>query len=122
MMQDVMFNYVVDGVVVEGPLSYASVLQRSGLKDTVGLTEMGYVEIIQTPTTPEITQEQIQAGIRGFRAHLLQKSDWTQLPDSPLSSEKKAEWATYRQELRDAPAANADVASPMDVVWPVEPT
>ena len=30
-------------------------------------------------------------------------SDWTQLPDSPLSDVKKAEWATYRQALRDIP-------------------
>ena len=33
----------------------------------------------------------------------LKDSDWTQLPDSPLSDSKKAEWATYRQALRDIP-------------------
>lgn len=36
-----------------------------------------------------------------FRKFLLLESDWTQLPDSPLSAEKKAEWAAYRQTLRD---------------------
>ena len=25
------------------------------------------------------------------------------MPDSPLSDSKKAEWATYRQQLRDLP-------------------
>ena len=31
----------------------------------------------------------------------LRDSDWTQIPDSPLTAEKKAEWAAYRQALRD---------------------
>ena len=39
--------------------------------------------------------------IRDKRNKLLQQSDWTQGADSPLSAEKKAEWATYRQALRD---------------------
>ena len=30
-------------------------------------------------------------------------SDWKQRADSPLSNSKKAEWATYRQALRDLP-------------------
>ena len=29
--------------------------------------------------------------------------DWTQMPYSPLTEEKKAEWETYRQALRDIP-------------------
>ena len=39
--------------------------------------------------------------MREERDYLLLLSDWTQVNDSPLSAEKKAEWATYRQELRD---------------------
>jgi len=39
--------------------------------------------------------------LRAKRNKLLQQSDWTQGADSPLSAEKKAEWATYRQGLRD---------------------
>ena len=38
---------------------------------------------------------------RGLRNRKLAKCDWTQAPDSPLSDEKKKEWATYRQALRD---------------------
>ena len=44
--------------------------------------------------------------LRGRRDMLLRESDWTQFPDSPLTDAKKAEWATYRQELRDLPAVN----------------
>ena len=38
---------------------------------------------------------------RQIRNAKLARSDWTQAPDSPLSDEKKKEWATYRQALRD---------------------
>ena len=38
---------------------------------------------------------------RDLRNKKLKNSDWTQANDSPLSDTKKAEWATYRQALRD---------------------
>jgi hypothetical protein len=54
------------------------------------------------------------------------------MPDSPLSDTKKAEWATYRQELRDLPAkwpANVDktkvdpyVDDDVTWSWPTKPT
>ena len=37
------------------------------------------------------------------RLALLEGTDWTQLPDSPLTEEKRTEWATFRQALRDIP-------------------
>ncbi len=39
------------------------------------------------------------------RDELLYVSDWTQMADSSLSTQKKTEWATYRQALRDFPAS-----------------
>ena len=39
--------------------------------------------------------------LRQKRDLRLAGSDWTQMADSPLSNSKKAEWATYRQALRD---------------------
>lgn len=61
--------------------------------------------------------------IRGYRARLLSGSDWTQTTDAPLTTEKKAGWATYRQALRDLPNNLPDTARDMpDVVWPTEPT
>lgn len=39
--------------------------------------------------------------MRRERNSLLAASDWTQFPDSPLSEDKKQEWNTYRQQLRD---------------------
>ena len=45
--------------------------------------------------------------VKDYRNIMLTQSDWTQGSDSPLSSSKKTEWATYRQALRDIPATIA---------------
>jgi len=42
--------------------------------------------------------------MRYQRDRLLAASDWTQMPDSPLTDEQSQAWAEYRQALRDAPA------------------
>ena len=59
--------------------------------------------------------------LREERDQKLIDSDWTQAPDhsSPLGDAKKAEWATYRQSLRNLPAT-ADISLWPDV-WPTEP-
>ena len=58
--------------------------------------------------------------MRSMRDRLLKESDWTQTADAPFTDSKKAEWATYRQTLRDLPA---NVASPIPsvVVFPDQP-
>jgi len=53
------------------------------------------------------------------RDKLISETDWTQVLDSPLSEEKKANFANYRQLLRDLPQA---YDNPDDVVWPAKPT
>ena len=57
------------------------------------------------------------------RQNLLPASDWTQLPDSPLSAEDKAAWATYRQQLRDLPNTVdwETVTHEGDINWPLQP-
>jgi O-glycosyl hydrolase len=65
-------------------------------------------------------QPDIVEYIRSQRANLLRNSDWTQMPDSPLSESKRAEWAVYRQALRDMP--DTTTATTVEaIVWPVRP-
>lgn len=59
--------------------------------------------------------------LRESRADLLKQSDWTQSADSPLSDSKKAEWATYRQALRDLTNNYTNEDSINDIVWPTKP-
>ena len=56
-----------------------------------------------------------------LRGSLLEASDWTQLPDSPFSDSKKAEWATYRQALRDI-TTHSNWPKLEDSDWPTKPS
>jgi hypothetical protein len=70
-----------------------------------------------TPESPLTTTQKI----RNQRLYMLQGCDWTVATDSPLSVEKKAEWATYRQALRDLPSQYTDSDDFDDVVFPTQP-
>lgn len=91
------------------------------------------VGIVTTPPTKEQVLNKAQElydgeAMRRLRIHrnkIISLSDWTQGADSPLSDEKKAEWATYRQALRDLPStASPTLDGPFisNVVWPTEPS
>jgi hypothetical protein len=61
--------------------------------------------------------------IRLNRNIRLQLCDWTQMPDSPLSSQQRTAWAEYRQQLRDI---TADLPDPLPENyrpnWPAQPS
>lgn len=67
-------------------------------------------------TTPNYDNEN-----RLHRSALLYASDWTQMPDSPLSDSKKTEWATYRQALRDI-TSHSNWPNLEEEDWPTEPS
>lgn len=59
---------------------------------------------ITVPFTSEEMERARQQKIfflKNQRDLLLRNSDFTQLPDVPITAEKREEWATYRQQLRD---------------------
>jgi hypothetical protein len=70
-------------------------------------------------TLEEINQriEEQWETIRIQKNSLLVESDWTQLSDSPLSTEKKVEWVGYRQQLRNVTLQ----PNPFDIIWPTKP-
>lgn len=59
--------------------------------------------------------------MRESRNAMLLRSDWTHTSDhdSGLTAEKKTEWATYRQALRDAPSHKE--WPNMLAHWPTQP-
>ncbi|MBJ7443574.1 MAG: phage tail assembly chaperone [Sphingobium sp.] len=61
----------------------------------------------------------ILAKLRADRDARLAQSDWTQLPDVPLSPDERAAWSLYRQALRDMPE-QADF-DPEAIGWPIRP-
>lgn len=65
------------------------------------------------------TAEEVQFKIRKRRNALLSACDYTQMPDYPTSN--KAEWATYRQQLRDLPSHYQNETDFANVVFPNPP-
>ena len=59
--------------------------------------------------------------LRYVREERLRRCDWTQIPDA-LTAEKRAEWATYRQALRDLPANCGNILDCANIPWPTPPT
>tara|TARA_Y100000590_G_scaffold247172_1_gene277751 strand:- start:33 stop:314 length:282 start_codon:yes stop_codon:yes gene_type:complete len=85
-------------------------------------------EILGLPPQPDLHIVMV----RNERTLRLQECDWTQSPDSALTDAKKAEWATYRQALRDMPADASltlenniaiidDIWRLVNVNWPTKP-
>jgi len=138
-----------DGQPVNHPLlgdNLKQILEVSYIDDTI-LEKYGYARFEFTPPAPNahttqttiyemhpdgvvrnkvelrpFTQDElINKFIRARRSYLLVECDWTQAPDSPLSAAKKAEWAAYRQALRDLPDLYPDVQSAEEVEWPEKP-
>jgi hypothetical protein len=54
-------------------------------------------------TEEEINDATRISDMRDARNILLAQTDWTQMPDNPITN--KQQWADYRQALRDFPAS-----------------
>ena len=52
------------------------------------------------------------------RNKLLYASDWTQIPNNPLTTQQQNDWASYRQSLRDITTQSG---YPFSIVWPTPP-
>jgi|TARA_B110000908_G_C10251945_1_gene452661 hypothetical protein len=90
-----------------------------------GTRDWGYHDESAPPTQSEVEAQIIEAvnvehwaDVRRKRSGKLFASDWTQGADCPLTPAKKAEWATYRQSLRDVTSQS----DPLNITWPTEPS
>lgn len=107
-------------------LNIANELKESGesvLKGSADITS----EKIDVTTDPHsivsnITLLDTMVFLRQQRDGRLKDSDWTQVPDSPLSDSKKTEWQTYRQALRDLPTNYSSSDAIEDINFPTPPT
>jgi len=61
------------------------------------------------------------ADFREKRNKLLLESDWIELNNAPLTSDKKTEWQTYRTNLRDLTNGLDTVEKINNVTWPTKP-
>ena len=80
-------------------------------------TDQVYQELILVPNLDEVLVNEA----RVIRNELLARSDWTQLPDSPLSDSDKSDWQAYRRSLRDITGTIEGLSSLDEIVWPTKP-
>jgi len=86
------------------------------------------VDVSQDPpvivsSTDNVFTRPAKVSCRELRNAYLKDSDWTVGADSPLSDAKKAEWTTYRQELRDfINGLDDDLATAEGLTWPTKPS
>ena len=77
------------------------------------------VQITMAKDESVITDEQWWAIARWWRGALLNESDWSQVTDNSLSEEKRTEWRSYRETLRNITSEYSD---PRDIVFPDLPS
>lgn len=117
--------------------NYVQFVQQNGDEQTIdGLTSYVLDELLPSSPNPRYsyniisnqwedarTEEQKYLDssrvVLSQRNAMLLASDWTQLPNNPLTSEQQAAWSTYRQALRDITTQSG---YPFDVIWPTPPT
>jgi hypothetical protein len=78
----------------------------------------GILEAQEDQALLDAKEERQWEALRKERDKRLAESDWTQIMDSPLSTEARDAWIIYRQELRDIPENTEDPANPD---WPERP-
>jgi len=83
------------------------------LSNVVNVVDAEAKTVTGTRTATPISDADAWLIVRTMRNSELTATDWTQLPDSPLTTEKKAEWAVYRQALRDITTQE----NPREIVW-----
>lgn len=66
---------------------------------------------------PRDTLALIKREVGRYRDEYLFLTDYTQLPDAPFTEDEKAQFAVYRQQLRDM--FNIDDVN--DIAWPTKP-
>lgn len=77
--------------------------------------------VVDIPIDNAAVTAELTIKTRQERDDYLSWCDWTQGADSPLSDSKKAEWATFRQALRDLPT-HSNWPDLQEEDWPTEPT
>jgi len=70
--------------------------------------------VLRAPVHPPMTADEARAQ----RDRLLSACDWTQIADSPLGTQARADWAAYRRALRDVPGQDG---FPAAITWPDAP-
>lgn len=99
---------IPEGIIAISDEDYQDFLEN---QETKWFNQSG--KLIPRPSIPVKLED-----VLSRRDKELRNSDWTQLADAPLTDTEKAEFASYRQELRDI---TIRYPNPELVVFPTKP-
>jgi len=108
-------------VVLEGPQAQPTRYQvgfADGVQQIDGKWFTKYSVADMDDEAKAAKDEEQAKNVRTQRTEKLRDCDWTQLDDTPMSNTQKADWAEYRQALRDVPD---QAGFPWEIEWPVQP-
>ena len=124
-------------VKTDAPLSYESTVD--GVTSTISFNESEHIISnlegrhyhLKWDGTKIVKDDEAKAAwelawewtlIRRERTRLLAETDWTQGADSPLTTQKKSDWAKYRTSLRTLPEDQSSKTKYSDITWPTKPS
>jgi hypothetical protein len=103
---------------IEGPYSDAQFYVENDVPVAMPTKPVGFFVFDYKTKSWVADIAEASAYVLSQRLFLLSASDWTQIPNNPLNTEKQSDWAVYRQALRDITKQSG---FPTNVVWPVAP-
>jgi len=87
--------------------------------DEANVDYQEYLEWVAEGNTAESVDDTLTwDNIRATRDQILRDTDWTMTTGATVD---QAQWAAYRQVIRDIPQTYKD-KTPNDVVWPTQPS
>lgn len=106
------------------PENWGPIFGLHGFIDQIGdlswlgeaYNDMGWVEVGDAPPGPATSSAADLAWDRAKK--MLAESDWSMLPDVPMTSGVKAAWIEYRRGLREI---RLQPGFPADIQWPKAP-
>ena len=103
----IVIKVLEDGAVLNIPFNEANIDYQE------------YLEWVKTNTPDPADVEALTwDSIRATRDQILKDTDWTMTTGATVD---QAQWAAYRQVIRDIPQTYKD-KTPDDVVWPTQPS
>ena len=113
-----LYTSTFDGVVTEMILKESNNIRLNIPKDEANTDYQAYLLWVSEGNTAEAADELTWDSIRAKRDGILQSTDWTMTTGASVD---QAQWAAYRQSIRDIPQTYKD-KTPNDVVWPTQPS
>jgi len=107
----------ITGVTTEGDIIIRIADNAAIPIDEANIDYQEYLEWSKTNTAEDV-DGLTWDDIRATRDQILKSTDWTMTTGATVD---QAQWAAYRQVIRDIPQTYKD-KTPDDVVWPTQPS